>query len=358
MTDCQLTKRLITEWAREKSGPFPYLEVGEHLKNCLNCLSWSTGIALRPADRYLSALRLKLSDVLGYLGSSLLAVWSKDQDVKISFCVEPDRVPKVRAKALKFIDRYESFSPGTAREAEQVRQMIGLTPDPRPLPPGPRTMTIARLEPYELVRYFFSTALQIAPESEARLSRLTNLGIIENYQALNQRAAGHESDALRHFQQAREFLAQVLKTDVREYLGTARETRESDKTALISARVNLAGTEVQQEGYSETSLHKAVNLLHEALRLVAELGLRPEEFTAIYSNLLISYLRLYLSSGLAEGLTQAQRLAEEICAEPILAQRFLAECIQGQADPELAQLLEAPEVNGLAAFLKQQASKR
>jgi hypothetical protein len=208
------------------------------------------------------------------------------------------------------------------------------------------------------VRYFFATALQIAPESEARLSLLTNLGIIENYQALNQRAAGHESEARRHFQQARELLAQVLKTDVREYKGTARATRESDKTALVSARVNLAGTEVQQEEYSETSLHKAINLLHESLRLVPELGLRPEEFTPIYSNLLISYLRLYLSSGLAEGLTQAQRLAEEICAEPALAQRFLAECIQGQADPELARLLESPQVNGLAAFLKQQAEKR
>jgi hypothetical protein len=346
MTDCQLTKRLIREWARERAGPFPYLEVGEHLKGCLSCLSWSTGIAFSPADRYSRALRLKLSDVLGYLGSSLLAVWSSGQDVKISFCLEPDTVPRVKARALKFIERYRSFSPDTAREAEAVREMIGH---------ADAGSGLARLEPYELVRYFFAAALQMAPESEARLSLLVNLGITENYQALNERAAGHEAGARRHFSAAREQLARVLATDVREYKGMARPTRESDKTALISARVNLAGTEVQQDDYSEVSLHKAVGLLHEALRLVPQLGLQPEDFTAIYSNLMIAYLRLFLSHGLSEGLTQAQRLAETICAEPVLARAFLDECIRKQADPELTRLLKAPQVSDLAAFLAGQA---
>ena len=100
------------------------MQVGEHLKGCLSCLNWSTGIAYRPGDRYLSALRLKLSDVLGYLGSSLLAVWSSGQDVKISFCLEPENVPRVREKALKFLTRYQGFSPTTAREAGSVREMI------------------------------------------------------------------------------------------------------------------------------------------------------------------------------------------------------------------------------------------
>ena len=342
---CQLTKQLIRDWAQDKAQPFPYLQVGEHLKDCVSCLSWSTDIAYRPGDRYVAALRLKLSEVLTYLGASLLAVWSNDQDVKISFCLAPESVPKVRAAALKFLDRYQGFSHATARDAGQVREMI------RHADAG---SSLARLEPYELVRYFFATALELAPESEQHLSLLTNLGITESYQALNERRAGHDAQAANHFQAAREHLGNVLKVDVREYKGTARATRESDKSALVSARINLAGTEVQQENYSETALHKAVNLLLEATRLVSDLGLRPDEFTAIYSNLLISYLRLYLSHGLAEGYTQAERLAEDICAQPGLAEAFLTDCIRQPSDPELSRLLAMPQAQGLAAFFQDQ----
>jgi len=370
---CQLTKQLIREWALARDRPFPYLQVGEHLKNCLSCLNWSTGIAYRPGDRYLSALRLKLSDVLSYLGSSLLAVWSADQDVKISFCLEPENVPRVREKALKFLTRYQGFSPATAREAATVQEMIGH---------ADAGSGLARLEPYELVRYFFTTALELASAGEQSLSLLVNLGITENYQALNERRAGHEDRAAQHFRSARDFLGRVLKVDVRVFRAEMppeaetrnpkpetlnpksgirvlnlgfRASREADRTALVSARINFAGTEVQQENYSEPSLHKAVNLLHEAGRLVPELGLQPSEFTAIYSNLLISYLRLYLDHGLAEGLTQARRLVDEISAQPVLSRAFLADCIREQSDPELNRLLAAPQIHDLAAHLREQA---
>jgi hypothetical protein len=347
-----LTKQLIREWALQKDKPFPYLQVGEHLRSCLSCLNWSTGIAYRPGDRYLSALRLKLSDVLSYLGSSLLAVWSSDQDVKISFCLEPENVPRVRAKALKFLTRYQGFSPATAREAATVQEMIRHA-DAR--------SSLARLEPYELVRYFFATALELASAGEPSLSLLVNLGITENYQALNERRAGHEDRAAPHFLAARDFLGRVLKQDVRALRARlapdsgAPLSREADRTALVSARINLAGTEVQQENYSEPSLHKAVNLLHEAGRLVPELSLRPGEFTAIYSNLLISYLRLYLDHELAEGLTQARRLVEDILAQPALARAFLKDCIREQSDPELNRILARPQVKDLAARLHRQA---
>jgi hypothetical protein len=297
----------------------------------------------------LSALRLKLSDVLGYLGSSLLAVWSSDQDVKISFCVEPEKMPRVREKALKFLTRYQGFSPATARESGSVREMIRhVTEDaiPERVPIG-----LARLEPYELVRYFFTTAFELAPPGEQSLSLLVNLGITENYQALNERRAGHEDLAAQHFLAARDFLGRVLKAGSRRQGAGGRES-EADRTALVSAHINLAGTEVQQEDYSETSLHKAVSLLHEAARLVPELGLPPDEFIAIYSNLLISYLRLFLDYGLAEGLTQAQRLTEEVCAQPALARAFLDDCVREQADPELSRLLAAPRVKDLSARLR------
>ena len=228
-------------------------------------------------------------------------------------------------------------------------------------------MGLARLEPYELVRYFFATALDLAPAGEQSLSLLVNLGITENYQALNERRAGHEDRAAQLFQSARDFLGRVLKVDARDFraetapAGTplARDVpirpREADRTALVSARINFAGTEVQQENYSEPSLHKAVNLLHEAARLVPELGMRPDEFTAIYSNLLISYLRLFLDHGLAEGLTQAQRLTDEVCAQPALAKSFLDDCIRERSDPELSRLLDAPQVKDTAACLHEQA---
>lgn len=347
--DCQLTKQLIREWAQARDKPFPYREVGEHLKGCLSCLNWSTGIAYRPGDRYLSALRLKLSEVLSYLGSSLLAVWSADQDVKISFCLAPEEVPCVRDKALKFLTRYQGFSPATAREAGSVREMIRHVEGdtiPHRVPLG--------LEPYELVRYFFATALGLTAAGEQSLSLLVNLGITENYQALNERRAGHEDRAAEHFQAARDFLGRALKAG-NGARGAGGGERDADRTALVSARINLAGTEVQQEDYSEPSLHKAVNLLHEAARLVPELGLPPEEFTAIHSNLLISYLRLFLDHGLAEGLTQARRLVQEICAQPALARAFLDDCIRDQSDPELTRLLAAPRVKDLAASLRAQA---
>jgi hypothetical protein len=71
---------------------------------------------------------------------------------------------------------------------------------------------------------------------------------------------------------------------------------------------------------------------------------------------MIAYLRLFLSHGLSEGLTQAQRLAEAVCAEPVLARAFLDECIRKQADPELTRLLNVPQVKDLAAFLAGQAA--
>jgi hypothetical protein len=330
------------------------LQVGDHLKGCLSCLSWSTDIAYQPTDHYVRALRLRLSDVLSYLGASLLAVWSQDQDVKISFCVEPDRVSETQKKAMRFLRRYGSFNPATRQEAEQVRAMIGHCHAGSPR---------AQLEPYEPVRYFFQTALQIAPDTEQRLSLLTNLGIVENYQALSERRAQHEKPARQHFARARSYLRQVLEQDIRPHRDTTAQTRgvtgdTPDKTALISACINLAGTEVQQHEYSEPALHRAINLLFEARRRVADFGLKQSDFTAIFSNLLISYLKLYLVHGLKEGLVQADELAREICAEDELARAFLKDCIKEKADPELSQLLERSELKGLATYLNEQARMR
>ena len=123
---------------------------------------------------------------------------------------------------------------------------------------------------------------------------------------------------------------------------------------------------MQQYRYSEVSLHKAIDLLFEARRLVAEqchcepapgaaTGLAEADFTSIYSNLLICYLRLYFDHGIKEGLAQAGLLAREICASKELGPAFLTECIREGADPELTNLLDKPEAGELASYLRQQA---
>ena len=342
---CELVRQLIREWARTRERPFPYLQVGAHLTTCTSCLSWSTGIAYQPADHYARSLRLRLSRLLNYLGCSLLAVWSGNQDVKIRFCVDPEGLPETRARALEFLARYESFNDETRREGERVRQMVAHTG---------RDSVLAVLEPYELVRYFFRTALQLTRLTGERLDLLVNLGIVENYQAQSERKAGHESAAGIHFNEAREYLNRVIAVDERRY--RARSGTESEKTALVSARINLAGTEVQQGSYSEVALHKAVNLLFEARRMAIDLGLAETDFTSIFSNLMISYLRLYLDHGISEGFAQARALAEEACGSADLGPVLLRECVLENADPELTRLLQQPRVSALASFLHAQAS--
>ena len=272
-------------------------------------------------------------------------MWAADQDVKVRFCVDPESLPEARTRALGFLTRYEGFSTETRQEGGRIREMI---------PHAGAESVLAALEPYELVRYFFQTALQIARKSSERLDLLVNLGIVENYQAQIERKAGHEAAATEHFRRARDYSAQVIAVDVRRYRNASARA-DSDRTALVSARINLAGTEVQQEEYSEVSLHKAIGLLFEARRLIAELGLAEADFTSVFSNLLISYLRLYLDHGIAEGYQQARKLAQEACESPELGPVLLRECILQDADPELTRLLKAPGVAELAGYLKLQA---
>ena len=162
---CELVKQLITEWSRTRERPFPYLKVGDHLASCTSCLAWSTEIAYHPGDHYVRSLRLRLSEVLSYLGSSLLAVWSNDQDVKIRFCVEPGSLPDVRKRALGFLRRYAGFNPETKDEAARIRQMI---------PNSGKGAVMALLEPYELTRYFFQAAYEAAGSlnDEARMTNV------------------------------------------------------------------------------------------------------------------------------------------------------------------------------------------
>jgi hypothetical protein len=362
---CRLVKQLISGWAGTKDRPFPYLEVGDHLTTCLNCLAWSTEIAYRPADRYVRALRLRLSEVLGYLGASLLAAWSQNQEVKIRFSVEPESLHQAQNKALKLLRRYGGFSSETRAEAERIREMIPHVHRSSLCLPAPRSASIAHrsspllatLEPYELVRYFFQTAIRIAPLADNHLSRLVNLGIAENYRALSEQRAGgelahREARADAHFQKAREYLEQVIATgDQRKALLPS----PADQDALISARITLAGTEVQQGRYSEPALHKAINLLYAARRLVTGFGLDEANYPEIFDNLLISYLRLFQEHGIQSALAQAQELAQEICALPLLARVFLQEYVMDNADIELTQLLSAPSAERLLFYLKQQA---
>ena len=359
---CTLVKQIITDWARNRERePFPYRQVGDHLTQCLSCLSWSTEIAYQPGDRYVRALRLRLGEVLYLLGRSLLAAWSAQETVKIRFHVAPEGVAAARGKTLKFLRRYEGFSPATREEANRVREMVAdsaATRDPK---------SKIQLEPYELVRYFFQTALDSARGKEERLDLLVYLGITENYQAWSEQRAGHDERALDHFQQARAHFGRVTAKDPHPYRQGVSPRAESDRTALISARINLAMTEVLQGRYSEVSLHNAVNLLYEAKRLVAELGLKESDYPNIPDNLLISYLRLYLDHGIAQAYEQARQLAREICDTPELGPLFLREFIRESADPELTQLLggdtmpnrvpsvRAEKVKELADWFRQQA---
>ena len=128
---------------------------------------------------------------------------------------------------------------------------------------------------------------------------------------------------------------------------------DSDRTALISARINLATTEVLQGRFSEVSLHNAINCLYEAKRLVTDLGLKESDYPNIVDNLLICYLRLYLDHGVANAYDQARQLAREICDTPELGPLFLKEFIQESADPELSQLLKSEKVRELADWFQQ-----
>jgi hypothetical protein len=344
---CSFVRRLVQQWSENRDRPFPYLEIGDHLTHCLSCLVWSTGIAHQPADEYLSALSLRLSDLLTYLGESLLAVISGAQETRIRFAYQPEELTAARGMALQFLGRYESFSDAAKADAERIRGMVAHADSGSPL---------VALEPYELVRYFFQTALALSTAGDKNLSVLVYLGITENYQAMSERRAGHDAAAGDHFNEARACFRRVLAVDPRQYKGTASGTAEFDKSALATARVNLAGTEVQQDSYSKAALSRSVELLEEARRLVFELGLPPVDNTAIFSNLLISYLRLYLDHSDPAAYEEAGRLAREIVAAPDLARAFLAECVRQQADPELAELLAKPEAKELADYLNQQTS--
>jgi len=344
---CSLVRQLVTDWAGNRDRPFPYQEVGDHLTRCLSCLVWSTSIAHQPADKYLEAVSLRLSDLLTFLGESLLAVIAGGQGTSIRFDYPPDELTSARDMALRFLRRYEGFSDAAKTEAGRIRDMVAHAQSDSPL---------ITLEPYELVRYFFQTALSFSPSGDKNLSLMVYLGVTENYQALNELEAGHDRPATDHFCRARGYFARVIEVDPRRFKGTASETAQFDKSALVTARINLAGTEVQQGRYSEPALRRSIELLQEARRLVYELGLSPADHTVIFSNLLISHLRLFLDHAIAGSYEDARHLAQEIVAAPELARAFLPECVQENADPELTELLARPQVSALSDLLRQQAA--
>jgi len=345
---CSVVREMVARWAQTRDRPFPYLEVGDHLTRCPDCLVWSTTIAWEPGGHYLAGLKLELNELLACLGESLLALVSSGHATGIRFEVRPDALPAARAGALGFLKRYRSFSTEAGAEAERIQQVV-VRAEPET---GPVT-----LEPYELVRYFFQTALDVAPDSERRLSLLVYLGVTENYRALAAQQRNLSKSAAVHFGLARGYFGRVLAHDPRQYKGTATATAACAKSALVAARVNLAGTEVHESGYSEAALRRSVALLNEARALVAGLALPGSEHTAVYSNLLISLLRLQLDHSQTDAQAEAWRLAEEIGRQPGLAQAFFREWLEENADPELTELLARPEVSDLAGFLRGQAAR-
>jgi len=358
LIDCSLVKQLVGEWARNRTQPFPFARIGEHLATCLDCLAWVTETAHRPAEHYLQTLQLRLSDLLRLIGESLLRAWSQHQDAHMHFVVEPKAVPEVKRKTLGFLRRYESFSDQTRTEAERIRTIMAAS--------EPSALAL-RLEPYELTRYFLDTALRMLGQAEGRLLLQLYLAQTEIYQAASERKAEHHDRAAEHYGLARGCFDRIRAEDVRRYPGLLRPengprpgelTIEDDRDALVGARINLAVMLVQQDQYSETSLHQAIALLFEARRLITELSLPESEFLPVFDNLLIYYLRLFLDHGSDQSYREARRLAEEICGAPELATPFLKDYITADRDPALTRLLRDPGAVELASYLQDQAKRR
>jgi len=345
-TGCSSVRQTIADWARLKDGPFPYLQVGEHLAKCPTCLSWATAIAYKPTDHYVRALRLRLSWVISILGQSVLRAWSDNQDLKFDI-VRAQDPETVRDRVTRRLSQCENYNPEMKRQVTELRELM----------PDPATgATPDGLEPYALARYFLHTALAMAPESEQRLKLLDQLGIAEFTRAVGEQRAGRKDLADYHFQEAKECYRKVMATDVRGRTDPA-EVSVGERIDQVSARLSLAQVEYVQGGHSQPALENAIQLCLEARRMVTELGLVEEEFTRILSNLLICYLRLFLDYGRTEALDQARRLADEVCSKPALARVFLKRWVMDSEDPELAQLLSSPPVKDLSGFLRHEAEQ-
>lgn len=340
---CNLVRTLIADWAKVKGRPFPYLQVGEHLATCPNCLSWATAIAYEPTEHYVRALRLRLSWVIGILGQSVLRAWSNNQDLRFDIVCAQDP-DTVRDRISKRLRQCESYNPEMKNQVSGLRELM---PDlATGAPPG-------GLEPYALARYFLETALAMAPQSE-RLKLLDQLGITEFTRAVGEQRAGHKEQADHHFRQAKEYYQKVMAVDVRGRKGAA-DIKTGEKVDQVSARLSLAQVEYVQGGLSRPALQRTVQLCLEAKRLVKELGLVEAEFTRILSNLLICYLRLFLDHGESEAYDQARQLAREVCAEPAVARVFLKRWIVDGEDPELTQLLASDRVKDFSGYLEDEA---
>jgi tetratricopeptide (TPR) repeat protein len=343
---CSLVMTLIADWAKVKSKPFPYLQVGEHLAQCPTCLSWATAIAYEPTEHYVRALRSRLSWVISILGQSVLRAWSSNQDLTFDIVCAQDP-ETVRDRISRRLSQCESFNSELKEQVSQIREVM---PDltSGALPGG--------LEPYPLARYFLETALTMAPQSEQRLKLLDQLGIAEFTAGVGEQRAGRKEQADRHFEQAKEYYREVMAVDVRG--GTdATDLKVGEKVDQVSARLSLAQVEYVQGGLSQPSLQTTIELCLDAKRLVTEQGLVEEEFTRILSNLLICYLRLFLDHSKTGAYDQAQQLAKEVCARPTVARVFLKRWVVDGEDPELTQLLASPQVKDLSDYLKLEAQR-
>jgi tetratricopeptide (TPR) repeat protein len=342
---CGLVRTLIADWTKDKSRPFPYLQVGEHLAACPTCLSWATEIAYQPTDHYVRALRLRLSWVIGILGQSVLRAWSNDQDLKFDIvCAQDPEL--VRDRIARRLTQCESYNPEMKGRVSTIR---GLMPDlATGAPPS-------GLEPYPLARYFLETALQLAPQSGQRLKLLDQLGIAEYTRAVAEQRSGRSEQADRHFERAKDYYRKVMAVDVRA--GSDEDANVGEKIDQVSARLSLAQVEYVQGGQSRPALEKAIELCLEAKRLVREWDLAGEKFTRIQSNLLICYLRLFLDHGETGALERARKLAEEVCARPAVARVFLRRWVADGEDEELTGLLASPKVKELADYLSQRAEQ-
>lgn len=341
---CSLVRQVITDWAKVKSKPFPYLQVGEHLASCPACLSWATAIAYQPADHYVRALRLRLSWVIGILGQSVLRAWSNNQDLRFDIVCAQDP-ESVRERITKRLTQCESYNPELKGHVSTIRELM---PDlATGAPPG-------GLEPYPLARYFFESALQLAPQSGQRLKLLDQLGLVEYTRAVQEQQAGRKEQADRYFERAKEYYRKVMAVDVKPRPDGADAT-VGEQIDQVSARLSLAQVEYVQGGQSRPALERAIELCLDAQRLVREWGLEQEKLTRIQSNLLICYLRLYLDHDELRAREQARQLAEEVCARPDVARVFLKRWVVDGEDPELTQLLASPQVKDLSDYLSRQA---
>jgi tetratricopeptide (TPR) repeat protein len=341
---CSLVRKLIADWAKVRSKPFPYLQVGEHLAACPACLSWATAIAYQPTDHYVRALRLRLSWVIGILGQSVLRAWSNDQDLRFDIVCAQDP-ESVRDRIARRLTQCESYNPEMKGRVSTIRELMPDLATGAP-PSG--------LEPYALARYFIESALQLAPQSGQRLKLLDQLGIAEYTRAVQEQRAGRKEPADRHFERAKEYYRKVMAVGVLSRSGEA-DVNVGEQIDQVSARLSLAQVEYVQGGHSQPALQRAIELCLDAKRLAGEWGLAEERFTRIQSNLLICFLRLYLDYGEARALEQARQLADEVCARPAVARVFLRRWVVDGEDPELTQLLSSPQVKELSGYLSRKA---